>query len=83
MSGNSAYGKIAQNHTRMLATAETTSLASPPDLVARTIVRAVNARRPKTRYATGGGARTILFLRKILSDRMFDRLIWRVTQGAG
>jgi hypothetical protein len=52
-------------------------------VVARTIVRAVTARRPKTRYATGGGARTILFLRKILSDRMFDRLIWRVTQGAG
>jgi NAD(P)-dependent dehydrogenase (short-subunit alcohol dehydrogenase family) len=53
------------------------------EVVARTIVRAVTARRPKTRYATGGGARTILFLRKILPDRMFDRLIWRVTQGAG
>jgi NAD(P)-dependent dehydrogenase (short-subunit alcohol dehydrogenase family) len=82
-SGSSAYGKIAQNHARMLATAETSSLASPPDVVARTIVRAVTARRPKTRYATGGGARTILFLRKILSDRLFDRLIWRVTQGSG
>jgi NAD(P)-dependent dehydrogenase (short-subunit alcohol dehydrogenase family) len=82
-SGSSAYGKIAQNHARMLATAETSSLASPPDVVARTIVRAVNARHPKTRYATGGGARTILFLRKILSDRLFDRLIWRVTQGSG
>ena len=41
------------------------------------------ARRPKTRYATGGGARTILFLRTILPDRMFDRLIWRFTQGFG
>jgi len=37
--------------------------------------RAANARRPKTRYATGGGARTILFLKAILPDRMFDRLI--------
>jgi NAD(P)-dependent dehydrogenase (short-subunit alcohol dehydrogenase family) len=83
MSGSTAYGKIAQNHARMLATADTSNLASPPDVVARTIVRAVSTKRPKTRYATGGGARTILFLRKILSDRMFDRLIWRVTQGAG
>jgi NAD(P)-dependent dehydrogenase (short-subunit alcohol dehydrogenase family) len=82
MSGSSAYGKIAQNHARMLAIAETSSLASPPHVVARTIMRAVNARRPKIRYATGGGARTFLFLRRILSDRMFDRLIWRVTQGA-
>jgi NAD(P)-dependent dehydrogenase (short-subunit alcohol dehydrogenase family) len=83
MSGNTAYGKIAQNHARMLATADTSNLASPPDVVARTIARAVSTQRPKTRYATGGGARTILFLRRILSDRMFDRLIWRVTQGAG
>jgi len=83
MSGGSAYAELARNHARMLATADTSSLASPPEVVARTIVRAVTARRPKTRYATGGGARTILFLRKILPDRMFDRLIWRVTQGAG
>src|SRR5580693_943508 len=83
MSGSGAYAELAKRHARMLATADTPSLASPPEVVARTIVRAVTARRPKTRYATGGGARTILFLRKILPDRMFDRLIWRVTQGAG
>jgi len=83
MSSGSAYAELAKRHARMLATADTSSLASPPEVVARTIVRAVTARRPKTRYATGGGARTILFLRKILPDRMFDRLIWRVTQGAG
>jgi NAD(P)-dependent dehydrogenase (short-subunit alcohol dehydrogenase family) len=83
MSGGSAYAELAKRHARMLVTADTSSLASPPEVVARTIVRAVTARRPKTRYATGGGARTILFLRKILPDRMFDRLIWRVTQGAG
>ncbi len=83
MSGGSAYAELAKRHARMLATADTSSLASPPEVVARTIVRAVTARRPKTRYATGGGARTILFLRKILPDRMFDRLIWRVTQGGG
>jgi NAD(P)-dependent dehydrogenase (short-subunit alcohol dehydrogenase family) len=83
MSGGTAYGELAKRHARLLATAETSRLASPPDVVARTIVRAVIARRPKTRYATGGGAHTILFLKTILPDRMFDRLIWRFTQGAG
>ena len=73
----------AKRHARMLATADTSSLASPPEVVARTIVQAAGARRPRTRYATGGGARTILFLAKILPDRMFDRLIWRITQGFG
>jgi NAD(P)-dependent dehydrogenase (short-subunit alcohol dehydrogenase family) len=82
-SGGGAYAKLAKRHARMLAVADTSSLASPPSVVAKTIVRAVGARRPKTRYATGGGARTILLLRKILSDRMFDRLIWRFTQGFG
>jgi NAD(P)-dependent dehydrogenase (short-subunit alcohol dehydrogenase family) len=82
VSGSGAYATLAQRHGRMLATAETSRLASPPDVVARTIVRAINAKRPKTRYATGGGARTILLLRKILSDRMFDRFIWRILQGA-
>jgi NAD(P)-dependent dehydrogenase (short-subunit alcohol dehydrogenase family) len=56
MSGGSAYAKIAQRHARMLGTAETSRLASPPDVVARTIVRAVSAQRPRTRYAIGGGA---------------------------
>ena len=82
MSGNSAYAEQAKRHARLLAGAETSSLASPPAVVAKTIVRAVGARRPKTRYATGGGARTILLLRKILSDRMFDRLMLRISQGS-
>jgi NAD(P)-dependent dehydrogenase (short-subunit alcohol dehydrogenase family) len=82
-SGNGAYAAQAARHARMLATAETTKLASPPDVVARTILRAVQARRPKTRYATGGGAHLILFLRKILPDRMLDRLMWTVSQGFG
>jgi NAD(P)-dependent dehydrogenase (short-subunit alcohol dehydrogenase family) len=81
MSGSGAYAELAKRHAQMLATAETSSLASPPEVVARTIVRAAGARRPKTRYATGGGARTILFLKAVLPDRMFDQLIWRFTQG--
>jgi NADP-dependent 3-hydroxy acid dehydrogenase YdfG len=47
---------------------------SLPVVVARTIVKAASAKRPKTRYATGGGAKIILFIRSLLSDRMFDRL---------
>jgi NAD(P)-dependent dehydrogenase (short-subunit alcohol dehydrogenase family) len=81
MSGNGAYAEQAKRHARLLAGAETSSLASPPAVVAKTILRAVSARRPKTRYATGGGARTILLLRKILPDRMFDRLMLRISQG--
>jgi NAD(P)-dependent dehydrogenase (short-subunit alcohol dehydrogenase family) len=82
-SGDTAYGPYAQRHARLLGSAETSSLASPPEVVARTIEQAVEARRPKTRYATGGGARFLLFLRGVLSDRMFDRLMWRISQRTG
>jgi NADP-dependent 3-hydroxy acid dehydrogenase YdfG len=79
-SGSGAYAEQAKGHARLLAAADTSSLTSPPTVVAKTIMRAVGARRPKTRYATGGGARTILFLRAILPDRMFDRLMRRISR---
>ncbi len=48
---------------------------SPPELIADTIAKALSARRPKTRYAVGSGAKPLLFLRRLLSDRAFDGLI--------
>jgi NAD(P)-dependent dehydrogenase (short-subunit alcohol dehydrogenase family) len=66
------YGAGARAHTQMLASADKGSLPSPPSVVAATIVKAARSRKPKTRYATGGGAQFILFLRRVLSDRGFD-----------
>lgn len=51
---------------------------SDPGVIADTVLDAVTARRPRTRYASGYMARTSLFLRRVLSDRMFDRVIRRV-----
>ncbi len=52
---------------------------SPPDLIAKTIVKAVRARRPKTRYAVGFGAKPLIFLHSALPDRAFDAIIRRAT----
>jgi NAD(P)-dependent dehydrogenase (short-subunit alcohol dehydrogenase family) len=81
-SGATAYGPWARRHAKLLASADTSKLPSPPEVVAETIARAAGATAPRTRYATGGGARIVLFLRRILSDRMFDRLIRRFSQGS-
>ena len=51
--------------------------SSPPELIARTIGEAVTARRPKTRYAAGYGAKPLIFLRGVLPDRAFDALVRR------
>jgi short-subunit dehydrogenase len=73
VSGNTDYKTLANRHAKMLASAD--KFGSKPIIVAKTIVKAAIAKRPKTRYATGGGAKIILFLRKILSDKMFDRVV--------
>jgi transcriptional regulator with XRE-family HTH domain len=43
------------------------------------IVKALGAKRPRTRYHGAMGASPILFLRWLLPDRMFDRLIIRLS----
>ena len=74
-SAHTAYAVQAAAHARMLARAGQPPMASQPDVVATTIARALRARRPRTRYATGGGARSILLLRRLLSDRGFDAVM--------
>jgi NAD(P)-dependent dehydrogenase (short-subunit alcohol dehydrogenase family) len=73
ISGNTAYKDLVKKHVKMLATAD--EKGSKPIVVAKTILKASLASRPKTRYATGGGAKIILFLRNILSDKLFDKLM--------
>lgn len=68
-SGAGPYGKLAH------AIAKSTAPMSPPTVVANAIDRAVRARRPKTRYVAGNLARPLMFVRKYLGDRVYDRLI--------
>ena len=72
-SGNTAYQELTRKHAKMFERAD--KMGSKPIVVAKTIVKAITTGRPKTRYATGGGAKLILFVRSILSDRMFDKLM--------
>lgn len=52
-----------------------TLLASPPGVVADAIARALTSRRPRTRYPVGVGARPLIWFRRVLPDRVFDRMI--------
>jgi len=74
-SGNGAYRENARAHVKFLAVADRGSVPSPPSVVAKVIAEAVQARRPKTRYAVGGGAKVLLFMRSLLSDRAFDAMM--------
>jgi short-subunit dehydrogenase len=76
ISGHTAYKDLVQKHVKMLANAD--NMASSPEVVAETIMKAIKSNRPKTRYATGRGAKIIVFLQRILSDRLQDKLFLSV-----
>jgi len=82
-SGDTAYGPYVRRAQKAFKSVTTSRLPSPPEVVANIIAAATRARRPRTRYPAGGGAPIFLLLRRLLSDRMMDRLMWRLAQGNG
>ncbi|HST56961.1 MAG TPA: oxidoreductase [Solirubrobacteraceae bacterium] len=50
-------------------------LGGPPAAVAKKIERAITARRPKTRYLVTPSAHLLVNQRKLMSDRMWDRMM--------
>lgn len=56
--------------------------AIPAIVVARAVAHALSAKRPKTRYLIGRDARIRLILRKLLPDRVMDRItMWYLGLG--
>ena len=74
-SANSPYSDIVNRLTEGM---ESYDGGSPPSVIADTVLKALRAKRPKTRYAAGQYAKPVLLLRKLVSDRMFDRVVDRM-----
>jgi hypothetical protein len=49
-----------------------------PEKVAKAILHALTADRPRTRYVVGADARGQAIARRVLPDRAFDALVRRV-----
>jgi len=75
VSGHTAYASLAKSLDKMYATIEKNATA--PLVIAQLIRKGIETKRPKTRYIGGSMAKTMLFLRKILSDRLFDKMLMR------
>ena len=50
-----------------------------PEKIASVIAKALTAGRPRTRYLVGADARAMVLLRRLLPDRLGDRIMARVT----
>ncbi len=78
-SGHGPYAVQANAMAQSMIGEASVKRQSPPQIVADTIAKAVTASKPKTRYAIGFGAKPMIFLRGILSDRAFDGMMRRAT----
>jgi NAD(P)-dependent dehydrogenase (short-subunit alcohol dehydrogenase family) len=83
-SGRTAYAEQATMVGNLLTAADSNPrLVSPPEVIADAVAKAVRARRPRTRYVVGGGAKPIILARRLLSDRAFDRLLLTTFRSMG
>jgi short-subunit dehydrogenase len=74
-SAKGAYAEAANKSADGMVKTYASNQPSKPTVVAETILKAITARRPKTRYAVGYMAGTTILMRRFLSDRLFDRII--------
>lgn len=75
--------EVERLYGRMMAVSKAQAAQNtgiPPSHVAATILRALEAPNPRTRYLVGSDARMIAFLRAILPDKLADRVTLAVTQ---
>ncbi|HQS46941.1 MAG: short-chain dehydrogenase/reductase [Rhizobiales bacterium 24-66-13] len=80
LSGEGAYADLVAAEMRLR---KQEARAPGPEVITDLVVRALRARRPRPRYHAGLAAGPLLFLRRQLSDRMFDRLIMMAYRGRG
>jgi NAD(P)-dependent dehydrogenase (short-subunit alcohol dehydrogenase family) len=77
-SGHTVYRPQAEEKRALFLAAA--GSASDPDVVAREIIKAIQATRPKTRYAVGANAKPLVFMSTFLPDRFNDWLMDAITK---
>lgn len=80
-SGLGPYATQAKLTAKVLAMGE--HRGSAPAVVARAIGRAATARRPRSRYAVGSGARPMVCAARLLPGRAMDRVVTGFYRMAG
>lgn len=76
-SGNSAYSKNANSTAKFYEENYNpqNKKASDPSIISKTVVKAATAKNPKIRYLIGAYAKPFVFFKKLLSDRLYDKIM--------
>lgn len=72
---NGPYGDLVTKLAEAGKRAYERGTGSPVSVVSDLVMRAIRAERPRTRYVGGALARPLMTLRRLLPDRVFDRLL--------
>lgn len=73
-SGAGAYAGLVDRFCKLQASSRK---GLPPQVISDLIVKALEAQCPAPRYHRGGLAGPLLFLRRVLPDRLFDKVVMR------
>lgn len=73
VSGHTVYKGLAASLDKMYSDMEKNAVE--PIVIAQLIKKGIEAKHPKTRYIGGAMAKPMLLLRKLLSDKMFDKML--------
>ncbi|UDF03161.1 oxidoreductase [Asticcacaulis sp. AND118] len=73
--GEGPYGKLVRSVADSVTRTYGRGGATRPEVIAGVVGGAIRSKRPKTRYVAGRYAKSMIWVRKWLGDRAFDRLI--------
>ncbi len=74
-SANGAYADMANKAAAGMIKNYSGNMLSKPELIAKTVRKAVTKQRPRTRYLIGFAAKPMVLTHKIFGDRVFDFVI--------
>ena len=72
MSGNTVYAPYVTGLKRIFSKMKN---PAPPEVIANSILKSLRAKSPKTRYVAGTGAKPLLWMRSLVSDKMYDKIM--------
>ena len=77
-SANGAYAKAAQRAAARLSSTYNGTHMTKAETIAKRIVKAATARRPRPRYLLGFGAKPMVYIQKLFGDRAYDALVQKI-----
>lgn len=72
---NGPYSPMMQAVSKSTQTINEKNQLSDVSVITRSVVSAIDSKKPKTRYVAGAFAKPLMWMRKHLGDRLFDRIV--------